>query len=96
MSMDPDYTGHPLLEQYQAQIVSILRPAFNLKEASPFVTSAASSVIADYIIRYGYISSYDIVMITFSTVIRDPKVLVKVLSLLTTPLQDLHGSNIYQ
>lgn len=46
--MDPDYQGHYLLEQYQAQIGSSLRPAF-AAEASPKTTTTACSLLLAYL-----------------------------------------------
>ncbi|KAI8923137.1 armadillo-type protein [Entophlyctis helioformis] len=45
---DPDFDGHPLLEQYQAQIIAALAPAFS-KESSPDIVSTACSVCAFFI-----------------------------------------------
>ncbi|KAI9202203.1 armadillo-type protein [Polychytrium aggregatum] len=47
-AMDPDYEGHALLEQYQAQISSSLTPAF-AAESSPEVLSIACRVSAAYV-----------------------------------------------
>ncbi|KAL2916610.1 hypothetical protein HK105_203722 [Polyrhizophydium stewartii] len=45
---DPDFDGHPLLEQYQAQIIAALAPAFN-KESSPEIISTACGVCSFFI-----------------------------------------------
>ncbi|KAI8808458.1 armadillo-type protein [Cladochytrium replicatum] len=45
---DPDYEGHALLEQYQAQISAALTPAF-ATESPPEITSEACRVCAVYI-----------------------------------------------
>eukprot|EP01114_Cavostelium_apophysatum_P010616 TRINITY_DN2455_c0_g1_i2.p1 TRINITY_DN2455_c0_g1~~TRINITY_DN2455_c0_g1_i2.p1 ORF type:complete len:1928 (-),score=479.76 TRINITY_DN2455_c0_g1_i2:118-5901(-) len=72
-SMDPDYEGHPLLEQYQAQIASALRPAFT-PEAPPTTAAAACSVLVSYI---------------SSNIMRDIKEILRVLNLLLAPLEKL-------
>lgn len=72
---DPDYKGHSILEQYQAQISSALRPAFS-PEAPPSATAAACSVLVSYI---------------SSNIVRDSKELFRVFSLLTTPLLSFQG-----
>jgi hypothetical protein len=51
IAMDPDYAGHSLLEQYQAQITSTLRPAF-APEAPPPVTAAACSIVVPFATGY--------------------------------------------
>ncbi|ORZ32786.1 armadillo-type protein [Catenaria anguillulae PL171] len=45
---DPDFPGHRLLEQYQAQFSSALTPAFTA-EADPEIVATASHVCARYI-----------------------------------------------
>ncbi|KAH6568612.1 hypothetical protein BASA60_008568 [Batrachochytrium salamandrivorans] len=45
---DPDFEGHLLLEQYQAQIIAALAPAFN-KESSPEIISTACGVCSFFI-----------------------------------------------
>jgi HEAT repeat-containing protein 5 len=45
---DPDFEGHALLEQYEAQIVSALAPAFSV-ESHPLITSSACRVCAYFI-----------------------------------------------
>jgi len=47
-ALDPDYQGHFLLEQYQAQISSALRPAF-AAEASPRTTTIGCSLLLAYL-----------------------------------------------
>jgi len=47
-SEDPDYEGHALIEQYQAQISAALTPAFT-KDAPLEVTSVACRVCSKYI-----------------------------------------------
>jgi len=47
-SEDPDYEGHALIEQYQAQISAALTPAFS-KDAPLEVTSVACRVCSKYI-----------------------------------------------
>ncbi|KAJ1551770.1 hypothetical protein HK096_000092 [Nowakowskiella sp. JEL0078] len=47
-TMDPDFEGHALLEQYQAQMSAALTPAFSV-ESSPEVTAAACRVCAVYV-----------------------------------------------
>eukprot|EP00842_Homolaphlyctis_polyrhiza_P005067 jgi/Hompol1/5561/HPOL_004542-RA len=45
---DPDYEDHQLLEQYQAQVIAALAPAFS-KDSSPEIISTACSVSAFFI-----------------------------------------------
>lgn len=45
---DPDYEGHSLLEQYQAQLGAALRPAFT-PESSAAVIAAGCNVCAKYV-----------------------------------------------
>ncbi|KAI9365449.1 armadillo-type protein [Zopfochytrium polystomum] len=45
---DPDFEGHSLLEQFQAQISAALTPAFAL-DSSPHITSLACGVLAVYL-----------------------------------------------
>ena len=45
---DPDFDSHPLLEQYQAQIIAALAPAFN-KESSPEIIATACGVCSFFI-----------------------------------------------
>jgi hypothetical protein len=45
---DPDYDGHILLEQYQAQIGAALRPAFS-PETTPHVTAMACQVCSRWL-----------------------------------------------
>ncbi|KAI8902903.1 armadillo-type protein [Globomyces pollinis-pini] len=45
---DPEFAGHCLLEQYEAQIISALAPAFDL-ESSPEVTSAGCEVCSYFL-----------------------------------------------
>lgn len=73
--VDPEYKGHSILEQYQAQISSALRPAFS-PEAPPSATAAACSVLVSYI---------------SSNIVRDSKELFRVFSLLSTPLLSFQG-----
>jgi hypothetical protein len=47
VTLDPDYEGHHLLEQYAAQIGSSLRAAFEA-DAAPELTAAACPVVATY------------------------------------------------
>ncbi|KAL5034281.1 hypothetical protein BDV3_003842 [Batrachochytrium dendrobatidis] len=47
-SMDPDFEGHMLLEQYQAQIIAALAPAF-ANESSPEIISTACGVCSFFI-----------------------------------------------
>lgn len=47
-SADPDFEGHSLLEQYEAQIISALAPAF-APESHPAITSSACKVCAYFI-----------------------------------------------
>jgi hypothetical protein len=65
-SGDPDDPGHSLLEPYQAQIASALRSALNA-ESPPLVTASACSVLVSYVT---------------SPIMRDPKIVVKILNLL--------------
>ncbi|GAM19052.1 hypothetical protein SAMD00019534_022270 [Acytostelium subglobosum LB1] len=47
-SIDPDYEGHLLLELYQAQIMSALRPAFS-PDAAPDLLSVGCAVFVNFI-----------------------------------------------
>eukprot|EP00026_Physarum_polycephalum_P000215 Phypoly_transcript_00215.p1 GENE.Phypoly_transcript_00215~~Phypoly_transcript_00215.p1 ORF type:complete len:1942 (+),score=349.45 Phypoly_transcript_00215:90-5915(+) len=70
---DPEYEGHSLLELYQAQIASALRPAF-AADALPTLTAVACSVLVSYISTS---SSLEISAVR------------KLLTLLTAPLVEL-------
>ena len=58
-SMDPDYEDHSILEQYLAQIMSTLRPAF-AADAPPLVTAEACRVAAAYLESGAAVESSDI------------------------------------
>lgn len=48
MSPDPDFAGHRLLEQYEAQIISALAPGFEV-DATPDITDSACHVTAYFL-----------------------------------------------
>jgi hypothetical protein len=68
--VDPDFEEHRLLEQYEAQIISALAPAFTL-ESHPLVTHSACDVCA-FFISSGI--SHDV-----NTMVRPFKLLVTIL-----------------
>ncbi|PRP83338.1 HEAT repeat containing 5B [Planoprotostelium fungivorum] len=72
-TIDPDYAGHPILEQYQAQFVSALRPAF-AAEAPPTVTQSACGLLQSYL---------------RSPIIRDNRMASKILNLIANPVENL-------
>eukprot|EP01113_Clastostelium_recurvatum_P033815 TRINITY_DN4514_c0_g1_i5.p1 TRINITY_DN4514_c0_g1~~TRINITY_DN4514_c0_g1_i5.p1 ORF type:complete len:1605 (-),score=389.94 TRINITY_DN4514_c0_g1_i5:24-4304(-) len=71
---DPDYEGHGLLELYQAQITSALRPAF-APDAQPQLTAVACEVLVTYVDN--------------SFMVHTPTVLQKIMALLISPLANL-------
>jgi hypothetical protein len=74
-SLDPDYSGHLLLEQYQAQIKSALTPAFESTAPPDATANAAFAVVA-------YISN---------NIIQDEKGISRILQLLTAPINNLYS-----
>eukprot|EP01117_Protostelium_nocturnum_P008240 TRINITY_DN2940_c0_g1_i3.p1 TRINITY_DN2940_c0_g1~~TRINITY_DN2940_c0_g1_i3.p1 ORF type:complete len:1915 (+),score=660.86 TRINITY_DN2940_c0_g1_i3:207-5951(+) len=67
-AIDPDYAGHSLLEQYQAQFMSALRPCFN-SDSPPDVTQSACSLLLAYL---------------RSPIIRDNRMASKLISLIVS------------
>jgi len=72
-TLDPDYEGHTILEQYQAQFVSALRPAF-AAEAPPTVTQSACGLLESYL---------------RSPIIRDNRMASKIINLIVNPVENL-------